>query len=144
MTFKPDPKPEKREKKKPKPLKRTAIKKKFKATGEKHVFEEVLDEIPYDGPTRCFVCGRQLSLVTHNNFAHVLSKGKYPDLRLYPPNIKILCHYSIAINRGDGTPTNGCHSDWDTKPRSSLKDPMWDKMFELEAELKELHRNGEI
>ncbi len=144
MTFRPDPKPEKREKKKPKPLKRTPIKPKFKATGEKHVFEEVLDEISYDGPTRCFVCGKQISVVTHNNFAHVLPKGKYPSLRLHPENVRIMCHSIIAVNRGDGTPTNGCHSDWDTKPRSTLTDPMWDKMFKLEEELKQKLRNGEI
>jgi hypothetical protein len=144
MAFKPDPKPEKREKKKPKPLKRTAIKQKFKPTGEKHAFEEVLDEISYDGPTTCFVCGWQISIVTHNNFAHILAKGKYPTLRLYPPNIKIMCHHIIAVNRGNGIPTNGCHSDWDTKPKSTLTDPMWDKVFELEEELKQLLKDGEI
>ena len=144
MTFRPDPKPIKGEKKKPKPLKRTAIKKKFKATGEKHVFEEVLDDISSDGPTTCFVCGKQLSVITHSNFAHILSKGQYPDMRLFSPNIKIMCHYITAITREDGKPTNGCHSDWDTKPRSSLKEEMWKKVFELEYELKEMYKNGEV
>ena len=103
-------------------------------TGEVDIYEKVLENMP-DHETRCFVCGIRVPLVTHNNMAHVLPKGKYEKFRLNPDNIVILCHSFIARNRPDGTPTNGCHSDWDTKPRSGLKDPMWDKLFALEAQL---------
>lgn len=136
MNFKPYPKHGAKPKKTPKPLKRTSIKKKFKATGEKCVFEEVLDEVPYDSVTKCFVCDVNIALVTHSNFAHVINKKKYTDYKLYPKNIKILCHRIIAgVNEKTGLPTNGCHSDWDTKPRSELKHEMWNKMKSLETEL---------
>jgi len=129
--FNPQPKKGMPPKKTPKPLKRTAIKKKVKATGERHVFAEVLDEIPYDGPTRCFVCNKQISVVTHHNFAHILSKKQYPLFRLNPENIKIMCFNFVAIN-GD----QGCHYNYDFKPRSELKEEMWQKVFELEEQLK--------
>lgn len=106
-----------------------------KSTGEVDVYEKVLENLP-DYETRCFVCGIRVSVVTHNNMAHVLPKGKYEKFRLNPDNIVILCHSPISRLREDGSPTNGCHSDWDTKPRSELTDTMWDKMFELEANLK--------
>lgn len=122
-------------KKKQKPLKRTAIKKKFKPTGEKHVFESVLDNLP-DEETRCFVCGVRIALVTHNNMAHVLSKGQYHKFRLNPDNIVILCHRVIADESG-----NGCHNLFDTAPPSKLKGEGWERLFELKEKLKEEYKN---
>ncbi len=120
----------KQSKKKPKPTKYR------KPTGEKHTFHQVLDDIPDDAPTRCFVCGISIALVTHNNFAHILNKKNYPLFRNAPCNIKIMCHSVVArINEKTGKPTNGCHSDYDTKPRSELTHEMWDKVFELKEEL---------
>lgn len=144
MTFNPQPKKGMPEKKKPKPLKRSPIKRKYKPTGEKYTFEEVLDDIPYDGPTRCFVCGIKIAIVTHNNFAHILSKKKFPLFRNAPDNIKLMCHSPIArINEVTGKPTNGCHSDFDTKPRSELTHEMWDKVFKLKEELLEEYKRIE-
>lgn len=130
--FNPMPKKGMPPKKTPKPLKRTAIKKKFKATGEKPIFQEVLDEVPYDAPIKCFVCKKQISVVTHRNFSHILPKKQYPAFRLNPENIKIMCFRFIADENG----SQGCHYDWDFKPRSELKGEMWDNVKELEAELK--------
>lgn len=122
-------------KKPKKPLKRTAIKKKFKSTGEKDVFEEVIDNIEYDTPIKCFVCGINIALVMPHNFAHVLSKGQYPKFRLNPENIVLLCHKIIADEKGQG-----CHYKWDMTPRSKLKVDGWGKMFELENKLKEEYK----
>lgn len=101
------------------------------STGEKDVFQAVLDNLP-DTITRCFVCGVRVAVVTHNNFAHVLPKGKYPKFRLNPDNIRILCHDIYG---------KSCHHTWDFKPRSELKiDPMWQSMFELEEQLKQKYK----
>jgi len=145
MKFNPQPKKGMPPKKTPKPLKRTAIKKKFKKTGEGETFEVVLNNLSDMEPTCCFVCGLPIAIVTHNNFAHVVSKKQFPLLRNEPEAIRILCHSIVSrVNEVTGLPTNGCHSDWDTKPRSELTHEMWIPMFELEAELKEHHKELEI
>lgn len=131
--FRPYPKQGPKPKKEKKPLKRSAIKKKFKVTGEGETFSTVLDNLSDMEETKCFVCGIPIALVTHNNFAHVLSKGKYPLFRLEPENIRLLCHRIIADDDGG----QGCHFAWDFKPRSELIGEGWDKMKELEAELKQ-------
>lgn len=97
-----------------------------KATGEKDVFEAVLEALPDDKPTTCFVCGKMISVVTHHNFGHILSKGRYPRFRLNPDNIRLMC-FNI-----DGT---GCHSLYDHHPKSELVGEGWDKLFELKAQL---------
>lgn len=117
-------------KKERKPLKRTPLKKGKKPTGEKQVFEEVLDKI-VGSEIICFVCDEKISLITHHNFAHILRKSRYPKARLDPNNIRIMC-YKI-----DGT---GCHSKFDFSPRSELKGANWEKVFELEAELLEEYK----
>lgn len=140
MTFRPWPKKGMPPKKEKKPLRRTAIKKKFKKTGEGKTFDIVLQCLG-ENETRCWVCGIRISLVTHNNFAHILNKKQYPKLRNEPENIKILCHSPISrINEITGMPTNGCHSDLDTKPRSKLTHEMWEKVWELQEELKEYYK----
>lgn len=109
-----------------------------KATGEGNVFSEILEE----REPVCFVCGKRITLIMPHNFMHVLPKKKYEEFRLYKPNIQLACFLVIAANDGNGKPTQGCHYDWDFRPRSELKkDPKWDKMFELEEELKQEHKN---
>lgn len=107
------------------------------ATGEGDLFKEIMDEFG-DDPVKCFVCGRRISLLMPHNFAHVLPKGKYSSFRLYKPNIVILCHLIVADENG----SQGCHYAWDFKPRSELKGEGWQKMFELEEELKNKHKEG--
>lgn len=142
--FRPYPKQGPKPKKEKKPLKRSAIKKKFKVTGEGETFAVVIDSIGYDTPVKCFVCGLPIALITHNNFAHVISKKQYPLLRNEPEAIKILCHSIVSrINEVTGLPTNGCHGDWDFKPHSELTHEMWTPMFELAEELKEHHKQLE-
>jgi hypothetical protein len=105
-------------------------------TGEKSVFEAFLESLPDEQQTRCFVCGERISLVMPHNFAHVLPKKQYERFRLNPANLRLLCFKIIADESGQG-----CHYDWDFKPRSELKnDPKWDKMFELEEQLKEEYK----
>lgn len=116
--------------------KRMSGKKEYKysrrSTGEVDIYEKVLEMLP-DEETKCFVCGSRISLITHNNFAHVLSKGKYPEARLDPENIVILCHRIIADDDG----FQGCHYSYDMTPHSELKGYGWEKMFELRRRLKE-------
>jgi hypothetical protein len=102
-----------------------------KATGEKETFHEVLDMLPEDETTKCFVCGKLISVVTHHNFAHILAKGKYASFRNNPENIRIMC-YNI-----NGT---GCHTRYDFYPKSELTDPMWDKVWELKTQLIEEYK----
>ncbi len=138
--FNPQPKKGMPPKKERKPLKRTAIKKKFKKTGEGETFSIVLENLG-DEPLCCFVCGIPIAVVDHNNYSHILSKGQWPLFRNEPENIRIMCHSPIArINEVTGLPTNGCHSDFDTKPRSKLTHEMWDKVWVLEDELKQHYR----
>ena len=139
MAFNPQPKQGMPPKKQPKPIKRSAIKKKFKSTGEKNTFHEVLDNLSDHEETVCYVCGIPIALVTHCNFSHVLPKGKYSLFRNNPNNIKLLCHRIVADKDGN----QGCHFSWDFKPRSELKGDGWEKMFELEEELKQEYKRIE-
>ena len=131
MKFNPQPKSV-TVKKQPKPLKRSPLKKKFKNNGERETFEVVLDELSDFEPTVCFVCGINVAVVTHCNMAHVLSKKQYPLFRNNPNNIKILCHRIVADKDGN----QGCHFSWDMTPRSKLIGDGWEKLKELEEQLK--------
>lgn len=106
------------------------------ATGEGELFEEIMKDFG-DEPVKCFVCGKRITLLMPHNFAHVLPKGKYSSFRLYKPNIVILCHLIVADETGQG-----CHHAWDFRPRSELKGEGWERMFELEEELKNKHKEG--
>lgn len=123
-------------KKTPKPIKRSAIKKKFVSTGEKGVFESKLDEISDNEETKCFVCETRIALLMPHNFAHVLSKGQYPKYRLNPDNIVLLCHKIIADENGQG-----CHYAYDMTPHSKLKGEGWERLFALRDKLKEEYKN---
>lgn len=122
MTFNPQPKPEKSPKKGKKPLKRTAIKKSFKATGEKELFENIATSREWI----CFVTGEKLWELKPTQFAHILPKAlnKFPRYKLFEKNIVLLSDWT--------------HRQWDFAPRSELKkDDRFDKLFKLEAELKQ-------
>lgn len=78
MTFRPDPKPEK--------------KKKVKATGEKELFIEIWFEREHI----CDNCKKGMREPEISNFHHIKHKSKYPELRLAKDNIVIWCfdcHY---------------------------------------------------
>lgn len=124
--FNPMPKQGMPPKKERKPLKRSPIKKKFKATGEKEVFAEIAEEREWV----CFVTGEKLWELTPTQFMHVLPKAlnKYPKFKLYAKNIVLA--------------SNDVHYKWDFTPRAELrKDPTFDKLFKLEEELKSQYPN---
>lgn len=98
------------------------------ATGEAEMFREIALNTIGDEATRCWVCGTPIAVVTHNNMAHILAKGKYPNFRLKPENVKILC-FNIQ-----GT---GCHNRLDHAPLSTLTEHGWKKLFELREKLKQ-------
>jgi len=113
--------PKKKEKK---PLKRTALKKKFNPSGEKEIFADIAEKREWF----CFVTDEKLWELTPTQFMHVLPKAlnKYPKYKHYEPNIVLV--------------TNEVHYKWDFTPRSELrKDPRFDKLFELEEHLKSIY-----
>jgi hypothetical protein len=105
MTFRPDPKPEKREKKAPYQLKRTPIKKKFgKPKGDGALMEKLWDTMDPDLHVS-FVSGENLERYAeyrddegmwhktsafYSMWHHVLKKEEYPDFILYPENLILL------------------------------------------------------
>lgn len=113
-----------------KPIKKKQIQYRRKRTGEKEVFESIWNALE---EKTCFVCGRQIGEPSASNFGHCIPKAlnKYPLFKLNPENIKLLCHDSY----------NSCHHRWDHTPRSSLKESMWKKMFDLEKKLIEDYKN---
>ena len=97
----------------------------IKPTGEKEVFQEIAGEREWI----CFVTGTPLTELTATQFMHVLPKAlnKYPLFKLYKKNIQLAA--------------DEIHYAWDFKPRSELKkDPRFDKLFELEEELKQEYK----
>lgn len=126
MTFNPQLKQGMPDKKDKKPIKRNPIKKKRKRTGEKPLFEAIAESREWI----CFVTGEKLYQLKSTQFSHVLPKAlnKYPLYKLYEPNIILL--------------SDEAHRMWDFSPRSELmKDPRFDKLFELEAKLKAHYPN---
>lgn len=124
--FNPQPKKGMPPKKERKPLKRSPIKKKFKSTGEREIFAEIAEEREWV----CFVTGEKLWELTPTQFMHVLPKAlnKYPKFKLYAKNIVLA--------------SNSVHYKWDFTPRSELrKYQQFDKLFELEEELKSQYPN---
>lgn len=98
-----------------------------KPTGEAELFKEIANEREH----KCFMCDKKLHELTPSNFMHVLPKAlnKYPKMKLYKPNIVLGCHDSYS----------SCHNRFDKEPRSSLIEPMWQKLFDLESELKTIY-----
>lgn len=101
------------------------------ATGEAALMQNMVENLP-DTETRCFVCDKRIAVLTYSNMAHILPKGKYPAYRLYSANIKIMC-FNI-----EGT---GCHSRLDHQPKSTLIEEGWNKVWELQEELKQTYPN---
>ena len=58
-----------------------------KTTGELAMFKEIFEE----REKRCTHCMKGLPYFNVSHFAHIKSKGKYPELRLDKSNIRILC-----------------------------------------------------
>lgn len=67
-------------------LKKSILKRMRKPTGEKKVFDEIIDERPY----RSQLSGKKIHNPSHVNCAHLLSKKKYPEYRLVKENIWLL------------------------------------------------------
>jgi hypothetical protein len=99
------------------------------ATGEAALMQNMVEGLP-DHETRCFVCNKRIAVLTYSNMAHILPKGKFPAYRLYSANIKIMC-FNL-----DGT---GCHSRLDHQPKSTLIEEGWQKVFDLQEELKSIY-----
>lgn len=100
--FTSDEKPVKQDKKKPGFIKRTPIKKKFKATGEALMFKEIWDERPHI----CINCKENLGNEMRTwFFSHIKNKKHYPQLRLDKNNIQLLCLK--------------CHHEYDNGTRES-------------------------
>jgi hypothetical protein len=109
-------------KKAPKALKRTALTYKRKPTGELEIFQEIWNERPHES----FINRESISYFDVSLFAHVLAKAqnRFPHFKLYKKCIVLI--------------TREQHYQWDNGIREDLeKLPEWDKMFKLEAELKE-------
>lgn len=89
-------------------------------TGEKQLFENIAEERDW----KCYVTGEYLSCLGATSFMHVLPKAlnKYPLFKLYPPNIQLV--------------KDEIHFRWDHTPRSELTEPYWQKLFDLETDLK--------
>lgn len=94
-------------------------------TGEAQLFEDIAEKRDWI----CFVTGERLNELTPTQFLHVLPKAlnKYPKFKLYEKNIVLA--------------SNDTHFKWDHTPRSKLrKNPLFDKLFALEEELKEEYK----
>jgi len=105
------------------PRKRYPLNKTPKPTGEAALFQALWSTRPH----RSFVSGTPLGdEMSAFFFGHVMPKSTYPEFRLFDRNIQFL--------------TIEEHFAWDSTGRDKLRsDPDWDKMFSLEAELKELY-----
>lgn len=96
--FRPQPKPEKREKK------RKVYRYKRKPSGEREVFLEIWNERPH----YCQCCGRWLGTEPKPIFfSHILSKGAFPRFKLKKENIYL--------------EDEQCHRDWETGSRNQDK-----------------------
>lgn len=124
LGFRPDPKPEKVEKKK-KPYKF-----KKKPTGEAKIFEEIWNERPHVSQ----ISGEPIHEPMPINFLHVLAKGqnKYPKFILNKQNIIL--------------GTDAEHHIWDnarhliSKKNDETKYYNWKMMLELEESLKQQYK----
>lgn len=96
-----------------------------KPSGEKRVFEEIAEEREWI----CIVTRQVLRELKPTQFMHILPKAlnKYPLFKLHKKNIVLA--------------SDEVHYKWDFTPRSELrKDPQFDVLFELEAELIEEYK----
>ena len=106
------------------------------ATGEGALFKDIWDSLEPDERVS-FITGHTLAdpyEMRAYYFAHCLGKGAYPEFRLYRKNI-------VLLNRNE-------HKLWDFGKDKIKANPhlmqLWQKMFELEEELKiEYHEKSE-
>ncbi len=120
MAFNPQPKKGMPAKKAKKPLKRTALKKAYKSTGEKAIFEEILQE----RGAKSQISGVELAGEFNAFwFSHILGKKAYPSYIKNKRNIILK------------TPAE--HIAWETDKGSLRSVPRWKWVFELEQQLKE-------
>lgn len=110
-----------------KPLRRVPIKYKPKNTGEYVLYETIWATRPHVSWLSGAELGEELNVMC---FSHILSKGAYPGFRLYDKNIILK------------TPQE--HHDWHNILREKLleKNHDWQKVFDLEQELKEEYHNS--
>lgn len=97
-----------------------------KPTGEKEVFESIWNERPHLSQVNDEPLGDEANVCF---FAHILPKGKnkYPEFKLNKQNIVLMSFDQ--------------HHLWDNGSRGELRLlPEWDKIFELEASLKEQYK----
>lgn len=98
--------------------------KRRRQTGEREVFLRIWE----DRPHCCEVCRVAIAEAKAGNFSHILPKGTYPERRLDPANIALLCL--------------DCHNAWHNKPRAVLCDntfgSRWRVLFATFDELKRL------
>jgi len=100
-------------------LKRQAMQRKRKVTGELGLFREIAQERPHV----CFVTGTPILRLTVWNAAHVLSKGAFPKFRLKKENVVLVQQW--------------VHDLYDHGDRSKLeKYPGYQKLIELHDKLK--------
>src|ERR1035437_4445399 len=124
--FKPDKKPHKTEKKKPVPLKRSAIKKKFKPSGEGEIFKKLIAENYH----LSFISGLPIYNISHKNCHHVLPKSKYEKFRLLGKNIIFVTDYEHHLIHF------GTESDR-LEYSHRVFGCVWKRLSDLELELKE-------
>lgn len=96
-----------------------------KATGELQLFEQIMADRPHVSE----ISGLPIHRITPSCFMHVLAKGqnKYPLFKLEPRNILFVLPEE--------------HAEWDQGLRDRLRDdPDWDKVFNLEEELKQEYK----
>lgn len=66
---------------------------------EKDTFSKVAEENQLsNGFWKCADCGKILRNLRPHNFAHIKPKGKYPELKYDPKNIKIKCYVCHSNN----------------------------------------------
>ena len=63
--------------------------------GYKKLYQQIaLEREPFNGVFTCARCSRNIGRLTDlapMNFAHIKSKGAYPELKYEPINIEIVC-----------------------------------------------------
>jgi len=109
-----------------KQLKKSPITYKRVPTGELQLMQSMWESMKEH---ISFINGEPIYKFSVSNFSHVLPKAenRYPLFKLYEPNIKL-----ITYNQ---------HFLWDNGSRDDLRKlPEWDKMFELEEELKQEYK----
>jgi len=98
---------------------------KRKADGQKVVFEFIWE----DRPHKCQVCGVAIHEARAANFAHILPKGSYPELKLDPRNIWLMC-----CSQGEYV---GCHDRQHFYGPSLRDSPKWSSFWSNYDKLRE-------